>query len=495
MWLGGKAFTGTVKFSDDFYAAQKYFYSEAKKKFPKITVDKFYPEVPIRGNATNDDLKNITPLTDFFEARQKIVDEAAKYPEQVYTETFAFLNGHPGVNENTGNKPKFEALEKYFYQFIYLFSADKHYALNPEIRINPCPLVYCLKDEKKNSISFKIFNSSKKNFSFNVNETLTQNYFTISGSKPINVKAGQTASIKLTVNTAQLKKDSAYKLFNLVFSDPAQPRVKILVPIVLLPTKDFLSLPAHFYDFRFSYSTFLKNIDMYKDRTSGPVSCVSGNCSGERYYTQRSADRTTSTYDFGDLCTIQYNVNTAADAGFNDKNTRLRFTYNELGSLEGKDRNCPGLFTNSSAPCPVDAMNNGKQLYGKRKLDFKMYLPVGKTYLLKTNLRSFDLATQLAISELNWLQDKKLVVSITDANKKEIARSVATSSQLNFDKNELPAGTYTVSVYTATENEGNYPPGFEINHLNHANRSRFDFTLTGTFSLVSFPAPVVSGKK
>src|SRR4051812_48541379 len=92
MCLGTKAFTGTVKFSDEFYAAQKYFYGEAKKKFPKITIDKFYPEIPVRGTATNDDLKKIAPLTDFFEARQKIVDEAAKYPEQVYTEAFAFLS-------------------------------------------------------------------------------------------------------------------------------------------------------------------------------------------------------------------------------------------------------------------------------------------------------------------------------------------------------------------------------------------------------------------
>src|SRR5437868_3423918 len=77
------AFTGTVRFSNDFYAAQKYFYNEAKSKFPKISAEKFYPEIPIRGNATNDELKSIQPLTDFFEARRKFLAEVAIYPEQI----------------------------------------------------------------------------------------------------------------------------------------------------------------------------------------------------------------------------------------------------------------------------------------------------------------------------------------------------------------------------------------------------------------------------
>jgi hypothetical protein len=494
LWLGSSAFTGTVKFSNEFYAAQKYFYSEAKKKFPKLAADKFYPEIPIRGLATNDDLKNIVPLSDLFEARQKIVNEAAKYPEQIYTEAFAFLSGHPGANESPGNKAKFEALEKYFYPFLYLFSSDKNYALNPEIRMNPCPLVFCLKDEKKNSISFKIFNSSKKAFSFNINETLTQSYFTLSGKKPIVVKAGQTVSIKFSVNVELLKKDSTFKLFNFIFADPAQPRVKLIMPVVLLPSKDFLSLPAHFFDFRFSYSTFFKNIDMYKDRTSGPVACGSGNCSGEKYYLQRSPDRAMTGYDFGESGAVQYNVTTWAEAGFNVKNSRLKFVYNELGNMEGSARNCPGYLPNSSAPCPADAMNNGRQIYGKRKIDFKMYLPAGKIYTLRSAIRISDLVTQPANNELSWLQEKNLVINITDVTKKELARGVASGGQLNFDKSGIPAGTYTVSVFTATENEGKYMPAFELNHLNNGNRGRFDVTLNGTFNLLSAPVPVAAKK-
>jgi len=495
--LRSNAFTGTVKFSDEFYAAQKFFYSEARKKFPRITADKFYPEIPIRGTATNDELKNIAPLSDFFEARQKIVNEAAKYPEQIYTEVFAFLNAHPAANESPGNKAKFEALEYYFFPFIYLFSSDKYYSLNPEIRLNPCPLVFYIKDEKKSSFSFsfKIYNSSKKNFAFNLNESNSQAYMTFDGKKPINVKPGQSVSLKFTVNVQRLKADSTFKLFNLIFADPAEPRVKLMMPVILLPTKELLSLPAHFYDFKFVYSTFFKNIDMYKDRTSGPVSCGSGNCAGEKSYAQRSPDRSMSSYDFGEAGAVQYNVTTSAEAGYNLRNSRLKFVYNELGSIEGKDRNCPGYLPNSSAPCPHDAMNNGRQLYGKRRIEVKLFLPPGKIYTLRSGLRVSDLITSPVSNELNWLQEKNLVLSITDINKKEIARGVATASgMLNFEKSGIPAGTYTVSVYPATEKDGGYSPGFELNHLNHGNRSRFDFTLSGLFTLQSFPAPVTDKK-
>jgi len=489
--LSCNAFVGTVKFSNDFYAAQKYFYNEAKKKFPKITADKFYPEVPVCGTATNEELKNISPLTDLFEARQKITDEAGKYPEQVYTEAFAFLYSHPGLNESFSNKPKFEALEKYFFPFLHLFSSDKHYTYNPELKTVACPVVFCLKDEKKNSISFKITNNSKKNFSFNLNETFTQKYFTLSGSKPVNVKAGQTATIKLTVNINELKKDSAFKLFNFVFNDPTQPRIKLLVPVILLPSKDLLSLPAHFFDIKFIYSTFFKNIDLYKDRTSGPVPCPNNNCSGERNYVLRSPDRLGTMYDFGDLCTIQYNFTTSSDPFYNTKNSSFKFAYNELGNLEGKDRNCPGVLPGSSAPCPPETQNNGKQIYGVRKIEFKAYLPPGKNYRLKINLRYLDLLNQPGLSsELSWLQDKKLMVMLTDDHKKEIVKTFVSGMHIDLDKADLPPGIYTLSVFPTHENASKTVPAFDIQHVNHAGKSRFDFTLNGSAAIWGMQVPV-----
>src|SRR5438128_2718046 len=94
------AFKSTVRFSDEFYAAQKYFYGQAKAKFPKLSAEKNYPEIPLRGTATGEELKAIAPLTDYFEARQKFLDEVIKYPEQLYPEIFTFLSAHPALSVN-----------------------------------------------------------------------------------------------------------------------------------------------------------------------------------------------------------------------------------------------------------------------------------------------------------------------------------------------------------------------------------------------------------
>ena len=483
------AFTGTVKFSDDFYAAQKYFYTQAKIKFPKLNGDKSFPEIPIRGIATNDELKKISPLLDFFEARLKFLNEVLKYPEQIYPEIFTFLNGHPGLTLSSSNKPKFEALEKYFYPFFYTFSTDKHYSFNPDIKVNPCPLVFCLKDEKKNSISFNISNNSKKNFEFNVNESLTQSYITISNKRPISVKAGATTSIKLSVNTAKLKTDSTFKCFNFVFADPAQPRVKIVVPVILLPSKDFLNLPPHFFDLTLSYSTFFKHISLQKEKATYPENCPNGDCSGKKDYSLRSNDKLVTEYKFGDLCTIQYNMISNANTIYSIKNNSLRFSYNEFGNLEGMDRNCPGVQPGTEIYCPPETPNNGKELYGSRRIDFKLFLPTGKTHELKITIRYNDLPNQPQLnSELSWLQEKKIIVVLTDNSKKQLIKEFATTNPFTFDKKDIPPGTYTVSVFPAAEDSQNLHPSFDIQHLNHANPSRFDFTLNGSFMLLSNPS-------
>lgn len=474
------AFTSTVRFSDDFYAAQKYFYAQALKKYPKLSKEKFYQEVPIRGMAKDADLKNIMPLMDFFEARQKFVDEVAKYPEQIYPEMFAYLSGHPALKVSAGSKAKFEALEKYFLPFYYTLSTDKHYAFSPDVKTNPCPIVFIYKDEKKNSFSFSLNNTSKKVFSFNLNETILQNYFVIAGKKPIVLKAGGSATIKCTVDLQKLKKDTVFRVFNFIFSDPAQPRVKIIVPVILLAEKAHLSLPAHFYDFTYTYNTHFKNIDLYKDRTSGPEDCSTGNCSGTKNYTLRHADKMMTHYAFGELGSVQYNITTHSGDSYSSKVNGFDFSYNEIGSIDGQGRNCPGQIPESSTPCPPDTPNNGKQLYGARKIEYKVFLPAGKNYNLKLNINYTDLKNQPQVnSELSWLQEKRIMIVITDESQKQVLKEFMLQSYIKIDKRDLPSGTYTVSIFPTFEDGSRIKPYFELSHLNHAAKSRFDFLLKG----------------
>jgi hypothetical protein len=481
------AFTGTIRFSNDFYAAQKYFYNEAKSKFPKITAEKIYPEIPIKGNATNDELKNIQPLSDFFEARRKFLAEVTIYPEQIYPEIFTFLANHPGLSIAASNKAKFTALEKYFYPFFYVFSFDKHYSFSEDIKINPCPLVFCLKDEKKNSLSFNITNISKKNYEFNVSENPAVGYLTVISKRPFVLKGGSSNVVKFNVDVQKLKKDSTFKVFNLVIADPAEPKVKLIVPVVLLPSKDFLNLPPHFFDFNFSYSTFFKHISLQKEKSSWPEHCPNGDCSGKKHYSMRSPERITNSYNFGDLCTIQYYVATSSPPLFNFKNNSFRFSYNELGNIEGADRNCLGNQPGSEVHCPAETPNNGKELYGSRKIEFKLFLPPGKTYDLTMNISYSDLINLVGGNDVSWLQEKKLLVTITDQSEKQVFKDFVNKSQVSLQQKGLTPGVYTIAVFPTTP-DGKHTPSFNLQHLNNGNRGRFDFILNCGFSLLSVSA-------
>lgn len=487
--LTSRAFNGTVKFSDDFYAAQKYFYNEAKLKFPKITTDRFYPEVPIKGAASTDDLRKIDALTDFFEARRKFLYEVSKYPEQIYPEMFTFLNSHPGLSVNAGNKAKLAALEKYFAPFYFTFSSDKHYSFNTELKQNPCPLIFCYKDDKKNTLSFSVYNTSKKNFEFTVTESPNPGYLSTLVKKPVMLKAGSNAVVKINVDVQKLKKDSSFKVINLVLYDPSQPKIKLIVPVVLLPSKDLLNLPAHAYDVTFSYGTYFKHISLQKEKASWPEPCPSGDCSGKKHFPLRNSEHLTSGYNFGDLCTIQYNITTASNPIYNLKNNLFKFCYNETGNIAGEERNCPGAQPGSEIHCPADAPNNGKEIYGNRKIEFKLFLPPGKIHEMKIRIGYSDLSNQPFLnSELSWLQEKKLLVVILDHNEKEVFKEFVSKNQINLNTKALPAGTYTVAIFPSTE-DGKHVPSFNIQHLNHGDKSRFDFTLNGSFVFLSSPVP------
>jgi len=481
------AFNGTVKFSDDFYAAQKYFFNEAKAKFPKLSADRFYPEVPIKGAATADDLRKIEALTDYFEARRKFLYEVSKYPEQIYPEIFTFLNGHPGLSVNAGNKVKLAAIEKYFSPFYFVFSSDKHYSFDTDIKQNPCPLVFCLKDEKKNVLSFSIFNTSKKNWEFTVLENPNLGYLSAVVKKPVLLKGGATAVVKLTVDVAKLKKDSTFRVINIVLSDPSQPKIKLIVPVVLLATKDLFNLPPHVYDFAFSYGTYFKHISLQKEKASWPEPCPGSECSGKRNYPVRSPEHLSNSYNFGDLCTIQYNITTGSNPMYNLKNNLFRFSYSETGNIAGEERNCPGAQPGTEVHCPYDTPNNGKEIYGTRKIDFKLYLPQGKIHEVKIKIGYSDLTNQPSLnSELSWLQEKKLLVVITGHNDKEVFKEIVNRNPITLSSRSLPAGTYNIGVFPVTE-DGKQAPSFDIQHLNHGDKSRFDFTLIGAFTIISTP--------
>lgn len=488
MQLNG--FNSTIRFSDEFYAAQKYFYQEAKLKFPKLVADKSYPEVPIKGTVTNEELKKIAALQDYFDARRIFLAEAAKYPEQIYPEVFSFLSNHPAVSVNAGNKAKFAALEKYFAPFFFLFSFDKHYNFNNEIKQNPCPLIFLYKDDKKNSLSFTLSNGSKKSFEFMMTESPSQSYISLASKKPIQIKAGANTIVKITIDLKKLKVDSLFKTFNLVFSDPTQPKVKLIVPIVLLPSKEFLSLPMHAYDLNFSYSTFFKHISLQKEKASWPEPCPNEDCSGKKAYSLKSNERLMSSYGFGDLCTIQYNLNTSSSPIYSTKQNSFKFTYTELGNLEGAERNCLDPKTGLEVYCAGDAPNNGKEIYGSRKIEYKLFVPSGKTTTLRINLKYTDLVNQPQVnSELSWLQDKVLVICVTDASNKQILKEFLPKNPFNFDLKNLASGTYVVEIFPMTE-DGKLKPSFNIQHLNHGGKGRFDFSLSGTFTLISGSNPL-----
>ena len=479
------AFTGTIKYSKEFYAAQKYFYNEAKNKFPKLVKEKFYPEVPLRGAASNEELKAIMPLMDFYEARRIFSEEINKYPEQLYPEIFAFLNAHPALKVSASNKLKFEALENYFLPFNYALCNDKYYYFHPETKTHPCPLVFYYSDDKKNSFTVNLANASKKNLALNLNEGQMQDYISYTGKKPMPLKGGSSSSVKLTVNLGKLKTDSVFKVLNLVFSDPAQPKIKLVMPVVLLPSKDFMNLPAHFFALNYTYNTHAKNIDLFKDRTSGPEPCSGNNCSGEKHYTLRSADRSNTEYAFGELGLVQFNLWSQSPPVYSSKTNVLQINFNELGYLNGVDRNCPGAVQGSSAPCPPETPSNGKQLYGSRKIEMKIFIPAGKRYDLRVMLNYNDLKTQLlAYPELSWLQDKKLVLVLSDETKKILHKEFSVNNLIATQKKDLEPGIYTLAIYPVNEDSNKLNPSFELNYLNRGGKARFDFSLKSTFTLL-----------
>jgi hypothetical protein len=87
---------------------------------------------------------------------------------------------------------------------------------------------------------------------------------------------------------------------------------------------------------------------------------------------------------------------------------------------------------------------------------------------------------------LSWLQEKTLLVVITDQNDKEIFKEFVTKTSVEFTTKTLQAGTYTVSVFPTTQ-DGKHVPSFNIQHLNHAYKSRFDFALNGSVLIISSP--------
>ena len=64
---------------------------------------------------------------------------------------------------------------------------------------------------------------------------------------------------------------------------------------------------------------------------------------------------------------------------------------------------------------------------------------------------------------------------------------------MKAEKKDLTPGNYFVAVFPATEDGPSLHPSFEMQHLNHATRSRFDFSLGGSFTLQSYA--VISMKK
>ncbi len=477
-------FTGLQRFSDKFYAAQKYFYNEAKKKYPKLIKEKAYPEVPIRGTITKEELDKIQALMDPFEARRCFMNEVSAYPEQLYPEIFSFLYNHPALGVSPSNKLKFEALEKYFSGFDYLFCSDPYHYFHPEAKTNPCPLVFCYSDDKKNLVSLNISNASKLNLYMMLNEGLLGDKLKFSGKNPVSLKARGNQSLKFSVDLAKLKTDSSFRVLQVVLNDPSQPKIKLMASVILLPSKDFLKLPALFFDLKYSYSTHLKNIDLYADRTSGPERCSGNNCSGELNLPLQHHSRLYEQYKFSDVATVQVNLTSSTSPLYSSSLSSFDLELNELGEIQGKARDCPGPVPGSTGPCPTETANNGKQLYGSRKIEFAFLVPEHKTAELFIQLAIEDLKTsKQQDATLSWLENKKILVLVNDASGKQVLKEVMKTQSLKTRALQLQAGKYTVAIYPMNEESSKQTPGFEINHLNHEAKARFDFHLKGKFAL------------
>lgn len=466
-----------ISYSESFYAAQKYFYQAAKQKNPKIKSDRSLPEVPIRGLIKDEELSKIEALQDYFEARRIFIEEVSKYPEQMYPEIFKFLNNHPALKQNPGNTAKQKALEFYFSAFFSLFSSDKHYSFEQDIRQNPCPLLFTFSDLKKNSLSFKISNTSKTTYELLLNEFPKLGYVTLNGKMPIKVKAGSSAAIKCNVDVSKLSNDSSFKTINIILHDPTQPKVKIIIPVILLPGKEFLNPLTHVYDLNFNYSTFFKHISLQKEKSSWPEACPNGDCSGKINYTFNSSNRLYKSYHFNEFSTIQFNLNSKPTSSLNLRTNTYQLNFHELGNLAGEERNCVDSKTGEEVHCPADAPNNGKELYGQRKIEWKLLVAGGSEADLHLEILYADLANQAEQnSQLSWLQEKKLVLVLSDVNGKQIYKQVLNRSKSEHHILKLASGTYLIELFPMTE-DGKLKPSFTIQHLNHGGLSRFDFNL------------------
>lgn len=477
-------FNGLQRFSDEFYAAQKCFYNEAKKKYPKLVKEKAYPEVPIRGAITKEELDKIQALMDPFEARRCFSNEVNTYPEQLYPEIFSFLYNHPALAVSSSNKVKFEALEKYFSGFDYLFCSDPYHYFHPDVKTNPCPVVFCYSDDKKSQLNLNISNASKINLNLLINTGLLVNKMQVNGKNPLSLKSNSSQSLKFTVDLAKLKSDSSFRVLQLVMNDPSQPKIKLMASVVLLPSKQFLKLPVQFFDLKYTYTSHLKNIDLYTDRTSGPERCSGSNCSGELKIPQQQHNRYYHHYAFGDAAKVQFNFSSSGPALYSTTRTYFEFELNELGEIQGKARDCPGPVPGSSGPCPPETANNGKQLYGSRKIEFAFMVPETKTADFFLQIDVDDLRTNKGQdATLSWLENKKILLIVYDASGKQVLKEIMKQQSLKTGIQALQAGKYTVALYPMSEDSNKQNPSFEINHLNQSSKARFDFRLKGKLML------------
>jgi hypothetical protein len=477
-------FNGLQRFSDDFYAAQKYFYKQAKLKYPKIAKEKAYPEVPLTGAIKKEELSKILPMPDFISARRSFLEEVKKYPEQLYPEIFRFLYNHPALQVSASNKMKFEALECYFTAFNLLFTNDPYFYYHPQVKHNPCPVVFCYTNDKNNQLQVNLSNASKIDLYMMINQGVLGDGLKLKSKNPLSLKPGSSQTIKCEVNLNKLKSDSTYSVLQLILADPSQPKIKLIAPVILLPSKEFLNLPGQFFNLKYTYTSHVKNIDLYSDRTSGPERCNGKNCSGEVCIGLRNQPEIFEQYAFGDVGLVQFKFSSTTYPQYREKNASVEFELNELGELQGKARDCPGPVPESIGPCPPESANNGKQLYGSRKVTVDVYVPKGKPRNLLLQLEADDFKnTSSANLKLSWLGNKKLMVQVIDSTGNFVLKEIIKSGQLKTEIKSLAPGKYTCSVFPATDDKTKHIPGFEINHLNQAEKGQFHFRLKGKFVL------------
>ncbi len=479
-------FKGIQRFSDEFYAAQKYFYNAAKNKYPKIIKEKAYPEVPIQGNIEKEALNKIEAIRDYLTARKTFIEEVQKYPELIYPEIFQFLFNHPALQVSASNKLKFEALEKYFAGFYFLFNNDAYAYFHPQVKCSPCPLVFCYSDDKKSEIRLNISNFSKQPLNLYTNQGTSVEYLLFKGKNPVTLKSSGSQTLKFDVNLQKLKTDTTYRVMQIILADPSHPKIKLTIPIILLPNQSFLKQGAQFYDLKYIYTSHLKNIDLYSDRSSGPERCSGKNCSGELRITLRNKKRKFEQYNFGDAAIVQLNLRSSTYPQFSAKHAYLEFELNELGELQGKARDCPGSVPESISPCPPETPNNGKQLYGTRKLETMIYVPPGKMGELFLELDFEDFKKTFSPNDvrLSWLENKKLHLQVSDSAGNILHKELVKSSHLKSKIINLNPGKYNCSVFPVNEDQSTKQnPAFEINHLNQAAKAQFYFKLKGKFLL------------